>query len=149
MPTAARMLSAIYLAVLAFVVTDMIVAAMLVEEPDLNFGRFREINVFISASVGWILLGSRVGNPYSVATGLGITAVAAAIFWCIFAHSILEMLELSLNRKFDGPMEALVGAVELGVGYSAELLRANIIVTLVLGGIVAGLFAEFVSRRWS
>lgn len=148
MPTAARLLSAIFLALLAYVISDMVMAEMLAEDTNLNFGKFREINVFISAVVGWALLGGRVGNPYSVASGLGLTAVAAAVFWCLCAHSVLQMLELSLARKFDGPMEALVGAVELGVSYAGELLNANILLSLLFGGIASGLFAEFSSRRW-
>lgn len=149
MPTAARLLSAVFLASLAFLVSDRVKVSMLAEDPNLSFGRFREINVFISALVGWALLGERVGHPYSVALGLGLTAVAAAVFWCTSAHAILEMLQMSLDRKFDGPMEALVGAVELGVGYAGELLHAKILLSLLLGGIAGGLLAEFCSRRWS
>jgi len=148
MPTAARLVSAILLAALAYLVTTMYMNALLAEDPDENFGRLLEVNVAISALVGWTLLGGRVGNQYSVAIGLGLTSVAAALFWCLFAHSVWEMLEMSLDRRFDGPMEALVGAVELGLEFAAELLRPNIILTLVIGGIVLGPAAEFASRRW-
>ena len=148
MPTAARLLSAVCLAIIAYVVSEMVMVGMLAKEPDLNFGRFREINVFIAASVGWTMLGARVGNPYSVSLGLGLTAIAAAVFWCLFAHAFWEMLQMSMDRKFDGPMEALIGAVQLAIEYSAELLRVNVVITLVVGGLFGGLFAEFISRRW-
>lgn len=148
MPTAARLVSAILLAALAYLVTTMYMNALLAEDPDENFGRLMEVNVVISALVGWVLLGGRVGNQYSVAIGLGLTSVAAALFWCLFAHSIWEMLDMSLDRRFDGPMEALIGAIELGIEFAAELARPNIIVTLVVGGIVLGPAAEFASRRW-
>ena len=64
------------------------------------------------------------------------------------AHAFWEMLKLSIDRKFDGPMEALVGMVQLAIEYSAELLRVNVLITLVTGGLFGGLFAEFISRRW-
>jgi len=57
-------------------------------------------------------------------------------------------LQMSMDRKFDGPMEALIGAVQLAIEYSAELLRVNVVITLVVGGLFGGLFAEFISRRW-
>lgn len=149
MPTSARLVSAILLAALALMVTTMYMNALLAEDPDKTFGRLLESNVAISALVGWTLLGGRVGNQYSVAIGLGLTAVAAAVFWCLFAHSVWEMLAMSLDRRFDGPMEALIGAIELGVDFGTDLARANIIVVLLMGGIILGPAAEFVSRRWS
>jgi len=38
--------------------------------------------------------------------------------------------------------------VQLAIEYSAELLRVNVVITLVVGGLFGGLFAEFISRRW-
>ncbi|WP_298674719.1 TrgA family protein [uncultured Lentibacter sp.] len=148
MPTAARLLSAIYLAAVAYFVSQMVMAAMLAQEPALNFGRFLEINLAICAFLGWFMLGSRIGNPYSVATGLGLTAIAAAVFWCLFAHASIEMLRRALDSRYDGLMEALLGALEFGLNYGAELLRPQIILILLVAGIFGGLFAEFASRRW-
>lgn len=148
MPTAARLVSALYLAALAYFVSQMYMQLLLADDPDSNFGRMLEINVVISALVGWVLLGGRVRNPYSVAIGLGLTSVAAAVFWCLFAHSIWEMLQMSLDRRFDGPMEALIGAVELGIESGAWLATPQILLTLVGGGVVGGILAEFVARRW-
>lgn len=148
MPTAARLISAFAMAALAWFVSDMVTTAMLQEDPNLNFGNFQLINVGIAALVGWRLLGTRVGNDYSVALGLGLTAVAALVFWCLCAHAFIEMFKMSLDRRFDGPMEAIVSAIALAVEYGAELGRTNIIVTLVGSGVALGLLAEFVSRRW-
>ncbi len=149
MPTAARLISSIFLIGLAWFVSDMVMAAMLEENEYLNFGNFKLINLGIAALVGWRILGSRIGNVYSVALGIGLTAVAALVFWCLFAHSVIEMLKQSMDRRYDGPMEAVMGAVEFGVEYAGELARADIALMLVGGGIVAGLLTEFVSRRWS
>lgn len=136
------------MSVLAYVVSDMVMAHMWAEDPDVNFGRMREINVFVAAMMGWTLLGGRVGHPYSVATGLGLTAVAAATFWSLFAHAVWEMLQRSLDRKYDGAFEAIMAAVELVLEFGAELLRPDVMLTLLAGGIVAGFLAEFTARRW-
>jgi len=148
MPTAARLVSAVLLAALAYIVTTMYMNAMLAEDPDSNFGWLLEANLAISALVGWILLGGRVGNQYSVAIGLGLTSVASTLFLCLFAQSVWEMLAMSLDRRFDGPMEALIGAIELGVNFGAEFLSPNVIIVLITGGVIVGPAAEWISRRW-
>ena len=148
MPTAARLVSAIAMVALAWFVSDMVTEAMLLDDPDQNFGNFKYINLGIAALLGWRLLGSRVGNDYSVSIGLGLTAVAALVFWCVLAHAFIEMFKLSIDRRFDGPMEAIVGAIALGVEYASELGRTKIIVVLVGSGILLGPLAEHVSRRW-
>ncbi|MBU2982258.1 TrgA family protein [Lentibacter algarum] len=149
MPTAAKVISALIFIALAWVVSDMVMQAMLEEDPHYNFGKFKLINLVVAALVGWRVLGRRVGNSYSVAIGLGLTALGAAVFWCLFMHATIEALALSMDRRFDGPMEAIIGAVELGVEYALELAHVNIIGVLLAGSIVGGLMAEFVSRRWS
>lgn len=148
MPTAARLISAIFLAALAWVVTGWVLEAMLVDDPDRNFGPVREVAAGVSALVGWVFLGARVGNPYSQSVGIGLTGVAAAIFWTLAVISISEMLGLALDRRYDGPMEALMGACQIGIEYGAELISPMIGVALVAGGIFGGVLAEFTSRRW-
>ncbi len=133
---------------LAWFASDMVMQAMLAEDPDLNFGNFKLINLVIAALLGWRLLGTRIGNDYSVSVGLGLTAVAALVFWCLLAHAFIEMFKMSLDRRFDGPMEAIVHAIQLSVEYAAELLRAQILGVLMGAGIVLGMLAEFVSRHW-
>ena len=149
MPTTAKVVSAVLFVALAWVVSDMVMAVMLEEDPHLNFGKFKLINLMIGALVGWRVLGNRVGNPYTVSVGIGLTALGALVFWCLFMHAAIEALALSMDRRFEGPMEAIVGSVELGVEYATELARVNILAVLVSTGVFAGLLSEFVSRRWS
>jgi len=71
------------------------------------------------------------------------------VFWCLFAHSFAEMLRLSLARRYDGPVEAIVSVFKLGIDYAGYLAHGSILGVLLVGGMLAGVIGEFVKRRWS
>ncbi|SLN61359.1 hypothetical protein PEL8287_03320 [Roseovarius litorisediminis] len=146
MPTMAKMFAAACLAAVAWVGSEMFRPLM---PPDTAFGWFNEVNVVLGLLCGWVVTGSRVGNGISEAIGAGLTGVAALIFWALFVHSFNEMLGRALDRRYEGPVEALVSVFELGVEYGAYMLNGPFIGFLVAGGIVTGLVAEWVSHRWS
>lgn len=148
MPTAARLVSALFMALVGYLVSQQYMDAVLAENPDANFGNMLLINVLVGAIVGWVLLGWRVGHSYSVSIGLGVTAMVAAVFWCLFCHAIWEMLQRSLDRRFDGPIEAIIGAIGIGIEQALPLLEPHIFLTLFATGVIGGMLAEFVSRRW-
>ena len=58
MPTGARLMAAISLAVLAFVLSGMVVPLM---PESTDFGYFLPLNVFLGLVVGWRVMGKRVG----------------------------------------------------------------------------------------
>jgi hypothetical protein len=72
MPTAARMISAICLAALAWVVSEQIKTLF---EEDKVFGFFNMINLVLGFVIGWQVIGSRAGRGYSAAINNGLTAI--------------------------------------------------------------------------
>jgi len=148
MPTSSRLVSALLYAALAWGVSAMVMEVMEAETQRQNFGYFQLANTAIGVLVGWIVVGKRLGSDYVTAMGIGFTGMLAMVFWCLFAHSFNEMLRLSLARRFDGPIEALVSVFKLGIDYGAFLAHGPIIVALIAGGMLAGVVAEFVNRRW-
>jgi len=146
MPTAARLIGAICLAVLGWVGSDMIRPLM---PPHTAFGWFNWVNLAIGAACGWFIIGSRVGQGYVVAISTGLTGLAGLVFWGLFAQSFNEMLGQSLKKEFKGPIEALIGIFDNSVEYGQYLVDAQLIGALVGGGILCGLIAEFAGRRWS
>lgn len=146
MPTLARFAAAVCLAALAFFVSGLVIESM----PDRsNWGNFQLVNACIGLLVGWIVLGKRVGVDYVTAIGIGFTGMLALVFWCLFFYAFREMLDLALNRRFDGPVEAIVGVFQIGLEYGAELIKPQILLSLILGGAASGVIAEFVDRRWT
>lgn len=146
MPTTARLISAFCLMVIAWIVTQQVMAVM---PPETQFGYFRLVNLVIAALCGWIVIGSRVGTDYVTSFSIGLTGVAAMVFWALFVQAFNEMLRLALSRRYDGPVEAVVDIFQLGLDYGTNLLHLHILLTLFVGGFVAGLVTEFVHRRWT
>ncbi len=146
MPTFARVAAAVCLALLAFYVSGLVMAT---QPEKSNWGDFQLVNAGIGLLVGWFVLGSRVGVDYVTAIGIGFTAMLALVFWCLFFYAFREMISLALDRRFDGPVEAVVGVFKIGIEYGAQLAYPHILLTLLLGGGAAGVICEFVNRRWS
>ncbi len=146
MPTTARLIAAFFLMVIAWVVTGQVMAVM---PPETQFGSFRLVNLAIAALCGWVVIGSRVGTDYVTALSIGLTGVVAMVFWGLFAQAFNEMLRLALSRRYDGPVEAVVDIFQLGIDFGANLMHLNILATLFVGGLAAGVLAEFVHRRWT
>lgn len=146
MPTAARLVSAICLGALGWIASEMIRPLM---PPETAFGWFNWVNVGLGALCGWFVLGPRSGHGYNEAIGAGLTGLGALVFWAFFAQSFWKMIDMSLDRRYDGPVEALIGIFENAMDYGQYLIDVPLIATLIVGGILSGFIAEYVARRWT
>lgn len=146
MPTAAKITAAIILGAVAWYTSELI-RPLLPEGTD--FGWFNYVNLALGLLCGWFVVGTRVGRTYIESFSAGLTGVAALVFWGLFLQSFNEMLRLALERRYDGPVEAIVAVFEIGVDFGLTLIDVNVIASLLVGGIVAGVLAEWSSRRWS
>ncbi|WP_245964089.1 TrgA family protein [Roseovarius spongiae] len=146
MPSSARLIAAVSLGVLGWVGSEMVRPLM---PPHTAFGWFNYVNVALGLLCGWFVIGSRTGRGYVESVSIGLTGGAALVFWALFAQSFNLMLKQSLDRKFKGPIEAIVGIFNNALEYLQFLWDTPLIVTLVIGSIVAGLLTEFVARRWT
>lgn len=145
MPTAARLIAALVLAVTAWIVSQTVKTHL----PDgINFGWFDYVNVAIGAVSGWIVIGRRAGLGILPAIGHGLTGVAVLVFWAIFLQSTNEMLRLSLRRHYKGPVEALLDIFQIGAEYTKVLPYLDVAGALVLGGLIAGILSELANRVW-
>ena len=146
MPTMSKLAAAVCYAVLAWVVSGMVMANVPEQQ---QWGNFQPVNAVVGLLVGWFIVGRRLRVDYVTALGIGFTGMIAAVFWVIFLHSFNEMLQLSLARRYDGPVEAIVSVFKIGLEYGLMLADARILLTLLFGGMAAGFIAEFVDRRWA
>ena len=145
MPTAAKAVAALCLAALGFLASELI--KTLITNKD-NFGNFSEFNAGVGAVVGWIVVGKRAGRGTKDAIANGLTGVAALIFWALFLHASYEMVQLSMRRRFDGPVEAFAAIFEIGVDYGQILINPMMIATLLIGALLTGYFSEYAARQW-
>lgn len=145
MPTAARLVAAASLALLAFIVSGQIMPLM---PEGTNFGYFTYVNIALGVLTGWIILGKRAGEGRTAALNNGITGVVALLFWGLFVQGCYEMIQQAMRRVYDGPFEALLAIIKIGAGFGMTILVPHVIATLLIGGVLAGFATEFAARRW-
>jgi hypothetical protein len=145
MPTAARLVGALSLAVLAFVVSKMIIAEMVWLS---EFGYFTEVNVALGLIFGWRVIGRNAGHGMRDAVSSGIGAMFVMVLSGLFLQSGNTMIDQSMDRRYDGPVEAVLDIALIGYENFLIMARPHILITLLLGGILCGMLAEWAWRRW-
>ena len=146
MPTTGKGVAAILMAIIAWDGSEMYRPLM---PEGTDFGWFNYVNVGLGLLSGWIVIGTRLNRSYSDAIGAGLTGVAALVFWAVMIQAFNEMLRLALERRYKGPVEALVSVFELALDFAVNLLHTPLLILLIGGGAVVGLICEFVARRFS
>lgn len=145
MPTASRLVAALCLAVLAFIVSGQIID----QAPEgTNFGKFTYVNIGLGIICGWVIMGRRAGRGATWAINNGLTGMAALVFWGLFVQGTNEMFRLAMRHRFDGPFEAVLAIFTLGVEFGQQLLVPHIIWTLLIGGVLSGVLTEAAWKRW-
>ena len=145
MPDAAKLMAAAAMAVLAFIVTGLIIPLF---EEETNFGYFTHVNVVLGAIVGWIVIGRRAGRGIVSAINVGITSSVVLVFWGLFIQSCNEMTRLALKNRYDDPFEAIIAIFQIGSEWAILMTTVLVWSTLLIGGIVVGLASEFAWRTW-
>lgn len=102
----------------------------------------------IGVLTGWKVIGSRAGRGYNAAVGNGLTGAFAFSFWVMFLLAFADMIKQSLRRSYDGPMEAIVDIFNLMVEQGLDFLDPELIITVVAGGVICAVFAEFIAKRY-
>ncbi|ARE39164.1 Tellurite resistance protein TrgA [Rhodovulum sp. P5] len=147
MPTAAKLVATLALAVVAFAASLALRAVL----PDhIAAGRMVEVDTALGAAVGWLVMGRLAGRGYSAVVTLAVRSVAVLTFCALMTFAIVEALERAIALRYSDVMEALAGMVELFGDYALILLTAPLaLATLLIGGVLAALLTEAVSRRWN
>lgn len=143
MPTMPRLFAAICLAALAFVLSEQVKIHF---DEDKNFGLFNLINVGLGFVIGWQVIGSRVGRGMSAAAGNGVTAGLVLLFWALFAHSAVRMVELAMRKKYDNILEASAAVFQLMWDNLLLISTPMFFVIFLAGALISGLVAELTSK---
>ncbi|MDF0602023.1 TrgA family protein [Psychromarinibacter sp. C21-152] len=144
MPTAAKLVSAVLLAALAWYVGHLIIPYFPEQTPA---GVFREVLAVLGLIIGWRFVGRHAGQGVVASVGYGLGGAAFLAFWGIVWFAGYEMFMRSINMSYGGPMEALKDMVAIGIGYFDYLKPTEIWGTLAGGGVVQGFLAEMTARR--
>ena len=145
MPTAARLVASILLAILGWLLSDVVRPLM---PEGTAFGWFNYVNSFIGLCVGWTVIGSRVGRGFVSAINNGVTGTAVLVLWCLFVHSCYEMFRLAMRNRYDGPMEALTSIFLIGSEFGIMIATPTFFTLAVVGALVTGIAADAAGKRW-
>lgn len=145
MPNAAKLVAGMGLALLAFIVSGMIMPLF---EEDTNFGYFTHVNLVLGFLTGWTVIGSRAGRGMVSAINVGLTGAVTLVFWGLFVQSCNEMTRLAMKNRYDGALEAIVAIFEIGAVWGILMSTFAIWSVLLIGGAIVGIATEYASRTW-
>ncbi len=144
MPTAAKLTAAIIFAILGY----FIFTAMVPLFGDTVIPQFLlPVCVGVGIWAGWVFCGSKAMSIRS-GIGTGITAVVAMAFWILFIKSFVQMIQLSLRRRYDGPMEAIVDVFNLMYDNFTIFGTPTMAITLFAGGLIAGTITGVIGKKF-
>ena len=146
MPTMGRLVGAILFGALAWYTTLLIIPLFPENSP---LGLFQEVNTVFGLIAGWTVAGPRAGSGYVNAFSYGLTTLVSMVVMALFFNSGVVMIEQSLRKRYGGPGEAVTAVFEMFVEHGTMMLTPEIIATLLIGGIGAGLITEFFGQRFT
>ncbi len=145
MPTAARLVAALLLAALGWFVADLVKPLL----PDgTRVGLFSPVSAAVGGVIGWAYAGRRLDRDEGGAVGVGLTSVFLLAFWVLVIFSGHRMVILSMQMRYDGPVEAIQGMFAIAMDYLRLVMVPEVIAALLVGGLVAGWITRAVARRW-
>ncbi|WP_434620122.1 TrgA family protein [Tabrizicola sp. M-4] len=145
MPTAAKLVAALCFAFLGWVVAIMIENTM---PESARVGRMYEVAIACGVLMGWFISGAarRAGMFEAASTGMR-TAVIATVS-ALLVIAVATMLNIAMRGRYRGPMDALLDIVDQFFGFGSFVITLPVLVTIILGGAVAGMITEAAGRRW-
>ncbi len=145
MPTAARLMAAVCLAVTGYVLSLIVMPLM----PDsTDFGYFIPVNIVLGLLAGWIIMGPRVGRGGASAINNGLTGVFVLILWALFVQSCNEMTRLAMRNRYDDVFEAITAVFEIGAEWAWMIATKEFLIVAVIAAVISGVLTEFAGRRW-
>jgi hypothetical protein len=145
MPTAAKLVAAMAFAMLGFFTAELIKPLL---PEGTQFGYFSILCAAVGAASGWSVMGQLAGEGYRNGAESGLRTMFTMVFFCVLIVAIYEMTLQSMNLRYDGPFEAVLAVFDLSLGYLRTMLDAQVIGTLLVGGILGGVVTEWAAARW-
>ncbi|MBJ3764005.1 TrgA family protein [Maribius pontilimi] len=144
-PTAAKLIASLSFAALAWYASQLVVPNL---PEGMSEGIMPEINALVGLVLGWRITGRRAGDGFVNAIGIGLTTGAAIVLCSLLIWAGHEMLQRSINVRYDGPIEGIEDMIVLFLRYATFMYPGPCLSTLAIGSILAGLLAEATAKRY-
>ncbi|WP_341365962.1 TrgA family protein [Yoonia sp. BS5-3] len=146
MPTAGRLAGAVIFALFGWYIAGISTPFFPEERPPQYI---IPMCFFVGIFVGWKVCGPRTGQGYYNAISNGLTTTAAFSFCVLGIIAFNAMIVSALRNRYDGPMEAIVGMFELMLEQGFAFFDIPFLTTLIGGGILCAMIAEFFGKNYS
>ncbi|MHA6266660.1 TrgA family protein [uncultured Aliiroseovarius sp.] len=145
MPTAAKLVAAIILAVTGWFCAEMIKPLM---EEGRDLSKFSPICAAIGLAVGWKFLGPRADRRLGSVGANAVTTTLVQVGVTLFVFAFAHMIGESMRKAYDGPVEAVQDIFVIGTELFLEYFTGEVIATAVLGGAIGAWCAFRAARAW-
>ncbi len=145
MPTAAKLVAATIFAATGYFAAELIRPTLPEGQP---LAWLLRVCVLVPMLIGWRVMGKLVGKNYGVSMNSGFYGIVLSTVSVTFVFAVSLMIKKSRRLQYDGPMEALVDVFALMLEYGLLLLNPFVLVTLILGGFVGGIAAEWAHPKF-
>jgi uncharacterized membrane-anchored protein YitT (DUF2179 family) len=144
MPTAAKLMAAVCLAVVGYILSLMVMPLM---PESTDFGYFIPLNIVLGLCAGWFVMGRRAGRGTTAAINNGLTGVFVLLLWGVGVQAIYEMFRLAMRNRYDGPFEAMVAVFQIGAEFAVIIMTVPIAIVAVIASVFSGLLVEFAHKH--
>ncbi|WP_227269565.1 TrgA family protein [Roseobacter weihaiensis] len=145
MPDAARLIAAICIGAVAYVVSLQIKPLM---PESTDFGAFAYMNAILGIACGWTVMGKRAGRGIAAAINNGLGGALVLVIWGLFLHSCYQMFDRAMSNWYNGFFDAMAAIFQFMAEYALVMLDPLVIFSLAAGGVLAGLATEYAWRTW-
>lgn len=145
MPTAAKLFAALAFTAVGFFGANVAIPHL---PEGSQIGAFVPISALVGLVGGWRIMGPEAGQGPFMALSSGLKTTALIVLAALFVFSLERMLVNAFRRAYDGPVDAIVDIIAIGIDYGEILLKPDVFGVLILGGIFAGLLSDWAARRW-
>ena len=146
MPTASKAAAGVWFAIVGFLAAEAYKPLM---PPETQFGWFSVVCAVLGFLIGWWVLGPLAGRGRNAALGTGLRTSVTLLFWALVLFALREMILRSIDKRYSGPTQAVVGTLDIMLDHLRLMGDAVFLGTLAVGGLLGGLVVEWVARRWN
>lgn len=146
MPTAGRLAGAVVFALFGWYLGGIAAPFFPSERPP---DYLVQLCALVGVFIGWTVCGSRTGQGYRLAVSNGLTSTGAFAFVVLGALALNGMMNNALRNRYDGPMDAVVGMFGLMLEQAQWFFDIPFLTTVVVGGIICAIIAEYFGKRFT
>lgn len=144
MPTAARLTGAIAFAIVGYFIYVTMVPLY---GEDVVPRLLLPLCMATGLWAGWVLCGKHA-DTISKGIGTGMTAVFAQTFWILLILAFALMLDRSLRKRYDGPVEAITDVFSLMYDDVLRFGTSEMGMVLLVGGLAGGIVTGYMGKKY-